>query len=133
MVGDDYVRALKGAACVINVLNQQGRGANNLRTFEATGLGCFLLTEWSPEHAGDLFVEGEELVCFSDAAELRSKLLHYLQRPEEREAIARRGQARTLRDHTLTKRLEAVLAVAAEVAAAAASGAGYPVRDTAPR
>jgi spore maturation protein CgeB len=114
-VGSEYVKVLKGAKVVLNVMNMQGRGGNNLRTFEATGLGRLLLTEYSAEQAERLFVDGEEIVTYRSPGELREKLDYYLAHPEEAERIARRGQARTLRDHTLQSRLRDVLATAREI------------------
>lgn len=115
VIGEEYARATLAAKCVVNVLNQQGKGANNLRTFEATGLGRMLITEYSEEQASTLFVEDREIVCFRSPAELREKVLHFLANADEREAIARRGQARTWSEHTLTHRLERCLAAVTSI------------------
>jgi spore maturation protein CgeB len=115
ILGQEYAKAMLGAACVLNILNMQGKGANNLRTFEATGLGKFLLTEFSTEQAERLFRDGEEVVCFRTPEELREKFLHYKERGAERERIAQRGRERTMAEHTLAHRVDALLRVVAEL------------------
>jgi spore maturation protein CgeB len=107
--GKDYALALQNTKISINVLNEQCKGAHNTRTFEATGLGAFLLTEYSPEQAEDLFVEDKEIVCFRSPDELLAKANYYLSHDWERRQIAAAGRARTLSEHTLFHRLQVIV------------------------
>jgi SAM-dependent methyltransferase len=84
-----------------------GRNANNLRLFEATGVGTCLLTD-AKDNLGELFDVGAEVACYRDADECADLVLHYLDREDEREALARAGQARTLREHTYEIRMAEV-------------------------
>ena len=77
--------------------------ANNMRLYEATGVGALLLTEAAPNLAG-IFEPGVEIVTYTDADELVEKARHYLEHDDERAAIAAAGQARTLREHTYEQR-----------------------------
>lgn len=81
----------------------------NPRTFELAACGAFQLVD---ERAllTECFKPGEEIVTFSSVPDLKEKITYYLERPEERLSIARRGRARALRDHTYEKRLEEMLA-----------------------
>jgi spore maturation protein CgeB len=81
----------------------------NPRTFELAACGVFQLVD---ERAllPECFKPGEEIVTFSSTSDLKEKISYYLERPEERQAIARRARARVLRDHTYEKRLEEMLA-----------------------
>jgi hypothetical protein len=79
--------------------------ANNMRLFEATGVGALLVTE-SARNLPGLFTPGEEVVTYSSPDELIEKLRHYAEHPDERERIAAAGQRRTLADHTYTRRME---------------------------
>lgn len=75
----------------------------NMRVFEATGSGVFLLTEYF-ENLKQYFEPGKEIETFRDEKELIDKIDYYLAHPEEREAIARRGQERCLRDYSMENR-----------------------------
>jgi hypothetical protein len=79
--------------------------ANNLRLYEATGMGAMLLTD-AGRNLGDLFEVGREVVAYESAPDCAAKVEHYVVHPEEAAAIGTAGQARTLRDHTWHDRME---------------------------
>jgi len=79
--------------------------ANNMRLFEATGCGALLITDYK-DNLNDLFEIGKEIVAYRSPEECAALVRYYLAHPEEGEAIARAGQARTLRDHTYGTRME---------------------------
>ncbi|TBR21284.1 MAG: glycosyltransferase family 1 protein, partial [Candidatus Nitrosotenuis sp.] len=58
-----------------------------------------------------LMQPGKEIETFASLGELREKIDHYLEHPEERAAIARAGRERVLEDHTFERRMEEMLAV----------------------
>ncbi len=77
--------------------------ANNMRLFEATGMGALLLTDRKPS-LPSLFSPDEEVVTWRSAEECADKARWLLDHPAERAAIAAAGQRRTLRDHTYERR-----------------------------
>lgn len=79
--------------------------ANNLRLFEATGMGALLLTDRG-SNLSELFEVGKEVVTYSSAADCAEKVRHYSSHPEEAASIASAGRARTLRDHTWADRMD---------------------------
>jgi len=79
--------------------------ANNLRLYEATGMGTLLITDWK-EDLCELFELGKEVVAYRSPGECAELVEHYLEHAEEREAIADAGQRRTLRDHTYFQRMQ---------------------------
>lgn len=79
--------------------------ANNMRLFEATGCGTLLITDYK-DNLGELFKIGIEVVAYRSPEECADLVNYYLAHPEEAETIAKAGQARTLRDHTYTRRME---------------------------
>lgn len=102
--GIEMYRTLASGRVVVNAgIDIADSEAPNMRTFEATGCGAFLLAERQFNIAA-FFTPGEEIETFSGAAELLDKISHYLEHPEEREAIAARGRARCLRDYALPVR-----------------------------
>jgi len=82
-----------------------GRFANNMRLFEATGVGTLLLTD-QKDNLHQLFEVGKEVIAYSTPQECAELIAYYLDHEDERRAIARAGQARTLRDHTYQLRMK---------------------------
>lgn len=76
----------------------------NLKSFEATGVGAFVLSEYSPALA-ELFQENKEMVFFRTKEEMRKKAIYYLKRDALRQLIAVAGWRRTAKDHTYERRL----------------------------
>lgn len=83
---------------------------NNLRLYEATGVGTCLFTEWRP-HLCELFAPDEEVVTYRTTQECVEKLRYYLANEDERAAIARAGQRRTLAEHTFAHRMRELLEI----------------------
>jgi len=85
--------------------------ANNMRLYEATGVGAFLLTD-SKDNLSTLFEPDREVVAYRSADEALELINYYLEHEPERKAIAQAGQARTLREHTYRHRMEEFIALA---------------------
>lgn len=77
--------------------------ASNMRLYEATGVASCLLTDWRL-NMPELFDVDTEVVTFKTADECIEKVKYLLDHEEQRQAIARAGQKRTLRDHTFDNR-----------------------------
>ena len=86
--------------------------ANNMRLFEATGMGCLLVTDWK-ENLGEMFEPENEVVTYRDAEECVDKLRFYLapQNEPARARIMSAGQRRTLTEHTYHARMRQLLAL----------------------
>lgn len=97
-------RALASGRISINAEIDLANGeAGNMRLFEATGSGTFLLTE---EHSniGKYFEPGTDIETFRTASELIEKTRWFLDKESERKKIAQSGQARCLNDYSMEKR-----------------------------
>jgi spore maturation protein CgeB len=81
-----------------------------MRLYEATGVGTLLLTD-EAKNLGELFEPGREVVTYADADDLAEKVRHYLAHEDERSAVARAGQERTLREHTYAERMRELVAI----------------------
>jgi spore maturation protein CgeB len=88
--------------------------ANNMRLFEATGMGALLMTE-SARNLPGLFTPGEEVVTYDSPQDLVEKLAWYLEHDDERARIAAAGQRRTLAEHCYSRRMETVAQLIEEV------------------
>ena len=82
--------------------------AANMRHFEATGVGTFLLTD-NKIKLSDLFEPGVEAVSYDSPEDALAKISRYLENDAERQAIARAGQQRTLSTHTYYQRTAQIL------------------------
>ena len=78
--------------------------ANNMRLYEATGMGACLLTD-TKLNLPCLFEPDREVVTYSSPSEAISKLKQLMAEPKAAAEIAARGQARTLKDHTYKQRM----------------------------
>ncbi|PKK99893.1 MAG: hypothetical protein CVV56_09010 [Tenericutes bacterium HGW-Tenericutes-1] len=84
--------------------------ANNMRLFEATGMGACLVTDWK-ENLHTLFEPEKEVVTYRCADELVEKVTYLLENDKECQKIARAGQKRTLKEHTYQNRMKELLEI----------------------
>jgi spore maturation protein CgeB len=97
--GLDMYRVLARARVAVNRHGDIAEGyANNMRLFEATGVGALLATE-AADNLPDLFEPGREVLAYEGASDLIDQVRHHLAHEDERRAVAAAGQRRTLRDH----------------------------------
>lgn len=99
--------AVRAAAISLNTNHWSELGGVNKRTFELGGAGVFQLTD-GPRVA-EYFEPGVECATFRGPQDLVDKVRHYLDRPEERAEIARRGLLRAFREHTYQHRLNELM------------------------
>jgi hypothetical protein len=78
--------------------------ANNMRLYEATGVGAMLITDYK-DNLGEIFEIGKEVVAYRNKDEAVDLIRYYASHPEEASKIARAGQMRTLKDHTYKSRM----------------------------
>jgi spore maturation protein CgeB len=80
----------------------------NPRTFEIAAAGAFQLVD---ERAllPEMLHPGREVATFADAGELRDRVAYWLERPDERAAIALAGRRRVLAEHTYRRRMAALV------------------------
>lgn len=109
--GLDMYRALARSKITLNRhIDVAENNANNMRLFEATGVGTMLITDYK-DNLAELFQIGKEVVAYSSAQEAAELINYYLNNPQEAQAIAEAGQARTLRDHTYKQRMEELVPI----------------------
>ena len=83
-------------------------GGLNTRTFEVLAAGGFELVD-NVAGLDENFEVGREIVSYTSPAHFRELADYYLAHDDERRAIAARGRARVLRDHTYEERLKTIL------------------------
>ncbi|MBN9363127.1 MULTISPECIES: glycosyltransferase [unclassified Devosia] len=87
--------------------------AGNMRLFEATGVGSFLMTD-NKSNLATLLRPGEEVAAYDSVDDCLRGVEHFLEREDDREEIARRGQAKTLGEHSYRRRTEQILGLVAK-------------------
>lgn len=100
VIGDDMVDAINSYKIHLNCNISDDI---NYRTFETTGCGTMLLTNYTPG-LEKLFDIGKEIVVYNNLADLDDKVKYYLENEEERESIAKAGYERSKKDHTYYQR-----------------------------
>jgi hypothetical protein len=111
--GLDLLRGLRACRIALNThIDAAGDHANNLRLYEATGVGSLLLTDAKADLAR-LFEPGVEVETYRDAVEAAAKIRALLAEEPRRRAIAEAGQRRTLRDHTHARRAKELVEMVA--------------------
>ncbi|MEY2859805.1 MAG: hypothetical protein RL392_263 [Pseudomonadota bacterium] len=118
--GLDMYRALARSRVTLNRhINVAENYANNMRLYEATGVGTLLITD-RKDNLDELFEVGKEVVAYSSPEEAAELIRYYIAHPDEAHAIALAGQARTLREHTYQRRMEELVPVLAQYLARSA-------------
>ncbi len=80
------------------------------RIFDVLSCGGFCLTNYQPEVA-EYFADGEDLVMYTDMADLVEKVQYYLEHEEERKQIAKNGYRKVKEEFGVKERVEGMLAV----------------------
>jgi hypothetical protein len=107
VIGDDMVNAINSYKIHFN---KNIANDINYRTFETTGCGTFLLTNYTPG-LEKLFDIGKEIVVYNDLNDLDNKVKYYLENEEEREKIAKSGYERSKKDHTYFERSKKLIQI----------------------
>ena len=102
IIGDDMVKAIKSYKIHFN---RNISNDINYRTFETTGCGTLLLTNYTP-NLEKLFKIDEEILVYKDGNDLDRKIIEALNDPDYRKSIEDAGYKRAKSDHTYSKRCE---------------------------
>ena len=109
--GIELYKVLRQTKVAITNIPSFGSSATSeISWFDVTGCGAMLLTE-DNALVGRYFDVGGEVETYSSFDELTEKIRFYNSHAAEREEIARRGQARCLREHSLARRTEELLEI----------------------
>jgi hypothetical protein len=106
--GREMFEVLRASRATLNHHGDVAPFANNMRLYEATGVGTVLLTD-AKQNLTEIFDPGAEVLTFGSAAECAA--VYAGLDDTTREAVATAGQRRTLRDHTYRARVEELLAL----------------------
>ena len=95
----DMPQIFHKSAINLNITHRAIKSGISLRALDVMGAGGFLISNYQPELC-ELFVPNEEFVCYYDMLDLQEKVCYYMKNPDERKAIAKRGQEKIERYYT---------------------------------
>jgi hypothetical protein len=109
--GIEMYRVVRNSKITLNHhIGVSGPYANNMRLYEATGVGTLLVTDWK-ENLAEIFEPDREVVAYRSSQECAELIRHYLEDHARRETIARAGQQRTLNEHTYYHRTQRLVEI----------------------
>ncbi len=115
--GRDMYQVLRRSKITLNFHIDLAEGwANNMRLFEAAGVGALLLTDWK-KNLHDMFVPGEHVVAYRDAEDCIAQIDRLLADDCLREKIATAGQGHAVATQNYYLRTGEIAALASELAA----------------
>jgi hypothetical protein len=104
--GIDMYRVLAASRITLNRhIGIAGQSANNMRLYEATGVGTLLITD-SKANLPEMFEPGREVVAYKSTDECISQIRRLTATPADAEAIRQAGAQRTLACHTYSQRMK---------------------------
>ncbi len=109
--GAEMYRVLRRSRITLNShIDLAGREAGNMRLFEATGVGTFLLTDFK-DNLDTLFAPDREVAVWRSIDDCLKVIGRTIGDDTGRAAIARAGHARTMAQHTYRHRAAEILAL----------------------
>jgi spore maturation protein CgeB len=115
--GADMYQVLRRSRVTLNShIDLAGREAGNMRLFEATGVGAFLLTDFK-DNLHTLFEPDREVAVWRTTGDCLAAIGRALADDSRRADIAHAGQARTMAQHTYHHRTQEILGFAGQLRA----------------
>ena len=105
VIGNDMVKAFSSYKIAFNINIADDI---NFRTFEATGSGAMLLTNYTP-NLEKLFKIGEEIIIYDSPEDLLRKIEIYTLDDDLRNMIANNGKNRSINNHSYDSRSKNLL------------------------
>ena len=115
--GADMYQVLRRSRVTLNShIDFTGREAGNMRLFEATGAGTFLLTDFK-DNLHTLFEPDRDVAVWRGIDDCLAGIDRALRNEQSRADIARAGQTRTMAQHTYRHRTREILGFAEQARA----------------
>lgn len=107
--GADMYQVLRRSRITLNShIDMAGREAGNMRLFEATGVGAFLLTDFK-DNLDTLFAPDREVAVWRSIEDCLTVIGRMIGDDNGRAVVARAGHARTMAQHTYRHRATEIL------------------------
>ena len=104
--GDEFLHVINGSKIGLDLQYPFSPLAHRMLEYGACGTPC--ITRDRPE-VFRMLEKNSEVLTYTDYDDLRGKLEHYLAHPDELETVGKNVQARCRQDHTIARRVDALL------------------------
>lgn len=104
---DEYLSLLSRAKIVLNIHRDEDADVGNIRCYEATGVGSCLLTDRAHLLSPDRFIDGKEIMGFTNYSDLLEKIDLLLGDEALRNSVALAGYERCSAEHLTRNRCDA--------------------------
>lgn len=110
---EEMIKTFNQSRIVLNIHTWFGKWdyGINPRVFEASGSGACQLCDQKLE-IPELYKDGREIALYKTISELKEKITYYLANDEARATMGENALARSLQDHTYTKRMQEMFKIA---------------------
>jgi spore maturation protein CgeB len=105
VIGQDMINAVQSYRIH---WNRNVKDDINCRTFETTGSGTFLMTNYT-DRLSDLFNINQHLITYDSPQDCLEKIQYFLNHPDEREEIAKKGYEHVSKWHTYDCRVKQLI------------------------
>ena len=110
-INSEFCETVQASIVNLNILRQQNKNSQNMRTFEIPACGGFVLHEFSEEVA-EMFEEGRNIEFFRDVNEMNEKIEFYLKNPEKAEIVGENGWKNVSENnHTYAERVKKIIQI----------------------
>ena len=110
-INNEFCQTVQASIVNLNILRQQNKNSQNMRTFEIPACGGFVLHEFSEEVA-EIFQEGRNIEFFRNVNELNEKIEFYLKNPEKASLIGENGWKNVFENnHTYAERVKKIIQI----------------------
>jgi hypothetical protein len=106
---EEMAEVYRSSKIVVNISRDDYPQDANMRCFEAMAAGALLITGTPTELTSLGFDEGVYFAGYRTAEEIPDLVGRWLERDDERAAVAQRARALVLREHTYDARVETIL------------------------
>ncbi|MBR5407178.1 MAG: glycosyltransferase [Lachnospiraceae bacterium] len=111
---NEMPKVFKASDINLNMTLRCIRSGIPLRALDIMGAGGFLLSNYQPELA-ECFIDGEEMIMYESIEDMYAKASYYLNNPEIRTEIAKRGHEKVSREFCYDERIRTMLDTAGPV------------------
>ena len=106
--GDELTHIYCASAVNLDIPRLYQRQSVTMRVFDILAAGGFLLTEHNPALA-DILVAGQHVAFYNASDNLTDIMTDWLNRPDERKAIALAGRTEVMAKHLISHRVDTLL------------------------
>ena len=106
--GEELTRIYCASAINLDIPRLYQRQSITMRVFDILAAGGFLLTEHNPALA-DILVAGQHVAFYNASDNLTEIMTYWINRPDERNAIALAGRNEVMANHLMSHRVDTLL------------------------